>query len=257
MWYFWECFLSNSWSYSVQHDFLRPKFCPNVFFNFVHVHGSLCVNFINSNKKRFNLVFEGTWNSCYVLWFISGFSFLSNFTLYQVSFLPNSSETYSIKKKIFGRWKVDGPCCSLRLVEFRSWMQVLHFGSTVENQNTNNTQFVLHGRVSSVSHTWTHQQHVLWQQCFTEEFCICSRSCTKHVALALEFVRWFPWTTMQSIHADVIQSMRLLRTHTCIGRFHLSVIQSCCTFNFIPGLTSFYSIKPYVLQRISIIPLEH
>lgn len=220
------------------------------------MRGSLCVNFINSNKKRLNLVFEGSWNLCYVLRFISGFSLLSNFTLYQVSFLPNSSETYSIKKKIFGKWKVDGPCCSLWLVEFRSWMQVLHFGSTAENQNTNNTQFVFHGRVSSLTHAHTNSMD-LWRQCSTEEFCIHSRSCTRHVDLALKFVRWFPWTILQSIHAEVIQSMRLLRAHTCIGRFHLSVIHSCCTFSFIPGLTSFYSIKPYVLQRISIIPLLH
>lgn len=78
-----------------------------------HVRGSLCVNFINSNKKRLNLVFEGSWNLCYVLQFISGFSFLSNFTLYQVSFLPNNSETYSIKRRYLGseKWMVLAVLC--------------------------------------------------------------------------------------------------------------------------------------------------
>lgn len=118
--------IKHSWSfYTVFHDifgnfflviagttpfsmiFLDLSFVQ-MYFSILYAWKPLCQFHQQQQKKQQNPVFEGSLNLCYGLWFISGFSFLSNFTLYQVTFLPNSSETHSIKRRYpkSGKWMV-------------------------------------------------------------------------------------------------------------------------------------------------------
>lgn len=177
-----------------------------------------------------------------------------------LSFPPaSSSETHSIKKRDILKWKMDGPCFSLWLVEFRNWTQVLYFGSTGKNQNTTHTvcftQEVLfclsntHILVTSLSsailpHTFRTGTTFLCfslrvRLCDTAMELICgstaslrnSVSSLDHVQRML-ILHWSLWGEILWLPCNPpIWSMKLLKTHTC------------CTFSFLPGLMSFYTIK--------------